>query len=88
MDTQTVLDIIKMIDNKLSLIPEPVGETDRFTPMHIWLEIERRDCLLEIREHLESFINDQLTDDDYYEKGHCPNCGGLIDLHGPKCAGE
>jgi hypothetical protein len=83
MDNYTLLSIMEMLDVRIQKL------TEKYEAKGITLEMPIITELCNIKRELQNlYYNDQLTDDDYYEKGHCPNCGGLIDLHGPKCAGE
>ena len=61
MDTQTVLDIIKMIDNKLDTIGCTIGyiEENTFDSTEE-LKIQES-TLISFRDHLQSFIEGQLN---------------------------
>ena len=88
LDTHTVLEIIKMIDVQIHNLEQAEDiwqEEEHFGVKHLSL----------LQDHLQSYIEGLLNtaenasaDEEYYGEGHCPNCGGLIDLHGPDCAEE
>ncbi len=88
METHTILEIIKMINLKRKQAKEKLKAIPQYNQDETQYWTGLIDGYFDLYQHLQSYIEEPIENEEYHEKGHCPNCGGLIDLHGPKCAGE